>query len=145
MSALEAFLLGLVQGLTEFLPVSSSGHLVIGKALFGIELEDASFEIIVHIATALSIVVVFRRQIWEMIADTVRFRKTEATALTWRVLFSALPVLVVGLFFKDRIEIFFTTKGTAVVGVDVVVDCRFVGFGSLAFRKKAENGQDASH
>ena len=59
MSGLEALILGLVQGLTEFLPVSSSGHLVIVKSLFGIESKDASFEIIVHIATVLSTIVVF--------------------------------------------------------------------------------------
>lgn len=141
MSALEAFLLGLVQGLTEFLPVSSSGHLVIGKALFGIELEDASFEIIVHIATALSIVVVFRRQIWEMIADTVRFRKTEATALTWRVLFSALPVLVVGLFFKDRVEVFFTTKGTAVVGWMLLLTAVLLGLAHWLSVRRQRTGK----
>lgn len=141
MNALEAFLLGLVQGLTEFLPVSSSGHLLIGKVLFGIELENASFEIIVHIATALSIVVVFGKQIWEMVADTVRFRKTEASALTWRILLSALPVLVVGLFFKDKVEIFFTAKGAKVVGWMLLLTACLLGLSQWLSVRRQQTGK----
>ena len=115
MNGFEALVLGLLQGFTEFLPVSSSGHLVIVKTLFGIETADASFEIVVHAATVLSTLVVFRKQLWEMISDTVRFRKTEASGLTLRILFSAIPVLIIGLFFKDRIEALFT-GGLTVVG-----------------------------
>ncbi|MDY0332598.1 MAG: undecaprenyl-diphosphate phosphatase [Bacteroidales bacterium] len=126
MSGLEALILGLVQGLTEFLPVSSSGHLVIVKSLFGIESKDASFEIIVHIATVLSTIVVFRKQVWEMVADTVRFRKTPATGLTLRILFSALPVLVVGLLFKERVEVLFTT-GTGIMGWMLLLTALLLG------------------
>ena len=115
MNGFEALVLGLIQGLTEFLPVSSSGHLVIVKHLFGIETTDASFEIIVHAATVLSTVVVFWKPLWEMIRDTLGFKKTEATSTTLRILLSTLPVLVVGLFFKDRIESLFT-GGLSIVG-----------------------------
>jgi undecaprenyl-diphosphatase len=115
MNGFEALVLGLVQGFTEFLPVSSSGHLVIVKHLFGIESTDASFEIIVHAATVLSTVVVFWKPLWEMIRDTLGFKKTEATGTTLRILLSTLPVLVVGLFFKDRIESLFT-GGLSIVG-----------------------------
>jgi undecaprenyl-diphosphatase len=115
MNGFEALVLGLVQGFTEFLPVSSSGHLVIVKHLFGIESTDASFEIIVHAATVLSTVVVFWIPLWEMIRDTLGFKKTEATGTTLRILLSTLPVLVVGLFFKDRIESLFT-GGLSIVG-----------------------------
>lgn len=115
MNGLKALVLGLLQGLTEFLPVSSSGHLVIVKTLFGIETRDASFEIVVHLATVLSTIVVFRKQISEMISDTLRFRDTPATRLTLRLLFSAIPVLIVGLFFKERVEALFT-EGLTLVG-----------------------------
>ena len=115
MNGFEALVLGLIQGLTEFLPVSSSGHLVIVKHLFGIETTDASFEIIVHAATVLSTVVVFWKPLWEMIRDTLGFKKTEATGTTLRILLSTLPVFVVGLFFKDRIESLFT-GGLSIVG-----------------------------
>lgn len=76
MTGFEAFLLGLLQGLTEFLPVSSSGHLLIAKEFFGIETQDATFEIVVHAATVLSTIVVFRKSLWNMVSDSVRFRRT---------------------------------------------------------------------
>ncbi len=115
MNGFEALVLGLVQGLTEFLPVSSSGHLVIVKNLFGIETTDASFEIIVHVATVLSTVTVLWKPLWKMIRDTLGFKRTEATGMALRILFSTLPVLVVGLLFKDRIEALFT-GGLSIVG-----------------------------
>ncbi|MFA5302408.1 MAG: undecaprenyl-diphosphate phosphatase [Bacteroidales bacterium] len=108
MNGFEALVLGLIQGFTEFLPVSSSGHLVIVKNLFGIETTDASFEIIVHAATVLSTVVVFWKPLWEMIRDSFSFKKTESAGMALRILLSTLPVLVVGLFFKDKIEALFT-------------------------------------
>lgn len=115
MKGFEALILGLLQGLTEFLPVSSSGHLVIVKTLFGIETEDASFEIVVHLATVLGTIVVFRKELWEMVSDTLRFRNTPATGLTLRLLFSAIPVLIVGLFFKEKVETLFS-GGLTIVG-----------------------------
>ena len=74
MSWFEALVLGLVQGLTEFLPVSSSGHLAIGKALFGIETADLRFEIIVHAATVLATIVVFRKEIWQLLQGLFKFK-----------------------------------------------------------------------
>ena len=74
MSELQAIILGLVQGLTEFLPVSSSGHLTICKELFGIETSNITFEVAVHAATVLSTIVAFRKEIWKIIAGCLNLQ-----------------------------------------------------------------------
>lgn len=108
MTGIEALLLGLIQGLTEFLPVSSSGHLIIVKELFGVTTQGATFEIAVHAATVLSTIIVFRKEIWSMVADTVRFKHTVHSQTSYKIIVSLIPVLVVGLFFKDKVELLFT-------------------------------------
>jgi undecaprenyl-diphosphatase len=108
MNWLEALILGIIQGLTEFLPVSSSGHLEIGKALLGIEpSESLSFSIVVHGATVLSTIVVFRNDLWELIKGVFQFKWNWETRYVAMILLSMLPVLVVGAFFKDTVEGFF--------------------------------------
>ena len=106
MSALEAFLLGLVQGLTEFLPVSSSGHLELAKALLGVNEGGLAFSVVVHGATALSTVVVFRKDIVSLIVGL--FSSGEkgklARGFAGLILLSMVPVGLVGLLFKDEIE-----------------------------------------
>lgn len=117
----EGILLGLLQGLTEFLPVSSSGHLQIGKELLGIEAGgDLVFEVTVHAATVLSTIVVFRKQIWDLlkslflkdglfrsIAHPSRFN--EGTDYVLKICVSMIPVFVVGVFFKDAVEGLFSS------------------------------------
>ncbi len=112
----EAILLGMLQGLTEFLPVSSSGHLMIGKELLGIEHGgDLVFEVTVHAATVLSTIVVFREQIWGLlkslfvrdglfrsIAHPSRFN--DGTDYVLKICVSMIPVFIVGMFFKDYVE-----------------------------------------
>lgn len=104
MTWIEAIILGLLQGLTEFLPVSSSGHLELGSALFGLEEENLTFSIIVHGATFLSVLVVFRNDIISLITGLFRFRWNAETKFIALLLASAVPVGVVGLLFKDHIE-----------------------------------------
>ena len=105
MNWLEAFILGLIQGLTEFLPVSSSGHLEIGKALMGIEArESLSFTVVVHGATVLSTIVVFRKDLVELFRAFFRFQWNEETQYLFKIGLSMLPVGIIGLFFKDEIE-----------------------------------------
>ena len=105
MSFFEAFILGIVQGLTEFLPVSSSGHLEIGKYLFGIDADSSfSFSIAVHGATVLSTLVVFRSEILTIIRGTLKFKNNEETRYTLKILVSLLPVMVVGLLFEEKVE-----------------------------------------
>jgi undecaprenyl-diphosphatase len=109
MSWFEALILGLVQGLTEFLPVSSSGHLEIGKAILQIQAkENLTFSIVVHGATVLSILVVFYRDIRDLLVRSLRFEYNESSSYLVKLLLSMVPVGIVGLFFKDQVESFFT-------------------------------------
>ncbi|MCL2727344.1 MAG: undecaprenyl-diphosphate phosphatase [Bacteroidales bacterium] len=120
MSGLEALLLGLLQGFTEFLPVSSSGHLVMGKALFGIETQGVAFEIAVHAATVLSIITVFRKDIGRLFKACFTFKYNDDLRYILMLLLSMFPVLVVGLFLKDRVEALFG-EGLALVGAMLLV------------------------
>ena len=109
MNWLEALILGLVQGLTEFLPVSSSGHLEIGKAVLQIEArENLTFSIVVHGATVLSILVVFYRDLRDLLVRSLRFEYNESSSYLLKILLSIVPVAVVGLFLKEEVESFFT-------------------------------------
>lgn len=118
MDWLEGIILGLVQGLTEFLPVSSSGHLMIAREILGVELpsdEDfLSFEVIVHAATVLATIVVFRRQIWDLLKGLLAFRYNDQTDYVLKIGVSMIPVFVVGMFFKDAVSALF--DGLFVVG-----------------------------
>lgn len=113
-------ILGLVQGLTEFLPVSSSGHLAIGKELLGVEAaEDLVFEVTVHAATVLATIVVFRKQIWKLLCGLFKFRYNDETDYILKICVSMIPVFVVGMFFKDAVEGLFSSL--LVVGVALLV------------------------
>lgn len=115
MSSIEALILGLVQGLTEFLPVSSSGHLTIGKYLFGVESSDLSFEITVHAATVLATIVVFRKDILRLLKGLFKFEMNRETRYIILICISMIPVFIVGMFFKDYVEEIFGA-GLTIVG-----------------------------
>jgi undecaprenyl-diphosphatase len=107
MNSLEAIALGIVQGLTEFLPISSSGHLEIGKALFGLAVnpeESLFLTIALHVATALSTMVVFRKEIVQILKGLFEFKNNESTQFSLKIILSMLPAVFVGLFFQDEIE-----------------------------------------
>lgn len=109
MNEFQAFLLGILQGLTEFLPVSSSGHLEIGHALLGVETtNNLLFAVVVHVATVLSTIVVFRKDIFLLIKGLLAFQWNEPTIYVAKLFFSAIPVLILGLLFKEEIEQLFT-------------------------------------
>lgn len=120
MSILEAIVLGLVQGLTEFLPVSSSGHLVIGKELLGIDTSGVAFEVVVHAATVLSTLVAFRKDILELLSGVLKFKMNRQTIYVFKILVSMVPVFIVGMFLKDHVEALFG-EGTIVVGIALLV------------------------
>ena len=104
MTWLEALILGLVQGLTEFLPVSSSGHLEIGKVLLNIEVkENLSFTVLVHFATVLSTITVFSQDIKELLRGLLQFKWNEETRYVCKILVSMIPVLIVGFAFRENI------------------------------------------
>lgn len=140
----EAILLGLIQGLTEFLPVSSSGHLEIGKVLLGVETtDDLLFTTMVHAATVLSTIVVFRKQIWDLLSGFfggLKGLKVENGALVCndqtdyllKMVVSMIPVFVVGVFFKDQVESLFGS--ITVVGVALVMTALLLFFSDYASR-----------
>ena len=126
----EAIILGLVQGLTEFLPVSSSGHLAIGKALLGIApAEDLVFEVTVHAATVLATIVVFRKEIWKLLCGLFKFQYNDETDYIAKLCVSMIPVFVVGMFFKDQVEDAFTSM--LVVGLALVVTAMLLLFSDI--------------
>jgi undecaprenyl-diphosphatase len=108
MSILEAIIIGLVQGLTEFLPVSSSGHIEIAKALLGVTIkEDLLFTIVVHAATALSTVVIFWKEIKWLISGLFAFKWNEPTKYFSFILVSMIPAGLIGVLFEEQIESIF--------------------------------------
>ncbi len=108
MNLLEAIVLGIIQGLTEFLPVSSSGHLEIAKYLFGINAESSfSYSVAVHGATVLSTLVVFWHEVTKLLKGTFKFRLNNETRYVLKILVSLIPVAVTGLFFEEEIESLF--------------------------------------
>ena len=136
MNAWQAFLLGLVQGLTEFLPVSSSGHLMIFKTLFGVESEGfLDFTVTVHLATVLSTLVVFRREILRLLKGLFRFRYNDETDYICKLAVSMIPVAVVGFFFKDRVEALFG-ESLLTVAVCLIVTALLLFFSDQPFRRR---------
>jgi undecaprenyl-diphosphatase len=108
MNWIDALILGLVQGLTEFLPVSSSGHLEIGKVLLGVDLQESlTFTVVVHGATVLSTIVVFFSEIVKLLKQSITFRYNDSTIYILKIIISMLPVLIVGILFKERISALF--------------------------------------
>jgi len=126
LSSLEAFLLGLVQGLTEFLPISSSGHLVIAENLLGIEAADLTFEVAVHFATLIAVLIFFIRTVLSVFLSPVYYlagnRSDENSAslrLFFVIVIGTIPAVIVGLLLKDQIEQAFAS--TTLVGIMLIV------------------------
>lgn len=110
MEWIDAILLGIIQGLTEFLPVSSSGHLELGKALLGdtsVPEESLLFTVVLHFATALSTLVVFRKDVWEILAGLLQFKDNEQSRFSLKIILSMIPAVLIGLFFEAELEQFF--------------------------------------
>ena len=107
MEIIDAIILGIVQGLTEFLPVSSSGHLELGKAILGdnsIPEESLLFTVVLHFATALSTMVVFRKDIWDIIKGILKFQWNDDLQFLVKIVLSMIPAIIIGLFFEDKLE-----------------------------------------
>lgn len=128
MTWFEALILGIIQGLTEFLPVSSSGHLEIGKALLNVEIkEDLTFIVIVHFATVLSTITVFYREIGKLLSGFFRFRWNDSTKYIFKILLSMVPVILVGLFFEEQVESLFSGN-LVLVGCSLLVTATLLAF-----------------
>ena len=113
MSALEAIILGIIQGLTEFLPVSSSGHLELAKAILGdqsLPEESLLFTVVLHFATALSTIVIFRKEIAEIFTGLLQFKWNEQAEFSVKIILSMIPAAVIGVIFNDQIEALFSRQ-----------------------------------
>lgn len=146
MNWLEALILGIVQGLTEFLPVSSSGHLEIGQALLGTSGEEnLTFAIIVHTATVLSTLVILWREVAKLFQGTF-------TTLRWnaekdyvaKILVSMIPVFVVGMFFKDQVEAFFG-NGLLLVGICLLITAALLALSEWLQTKRKGAGHEVTY
>ena len=132
MSIIEAIILGIVQGLTEFLPISSSGHIELGKAILGVEsADDITFTLLVHAATALSILVVFWKDIKELFFSIFSFQWNENTQYSAKIALSMLPAAFVGLFFEDQLNELFD-------GEIILVGCCLIATGFILFLTQLE-------
>ena len=123
MSVVEAIILGIIQGFTEFLPVSSSGHLELAQAILGnqnYEEGNLLFTIVVHGATALATLVVFRTDVWSIIRGLFQFTNNESTQFSLRIVLSMIPAALVGYFFEDTISSQFFGN-TLLVGIMLLV------------------------
>lgn len=134
----EALILGIVQGLTEFLPVSSSGHLTIGSVLFGMSGEEnLTFAIAVHTATVLSTIVVLWSEVSVLFKGFFSFKWNEETKMVCKILLSMIPVGIVGLFFKDYVEQLFGS-GLLLVGCMLIVTAALLAFSYYARPRQKE-------
>jgi undecaprenyl-diphosphatase len=136
MSYIEAIILGLIQGLTEFLPVSSSGHLELMKVILGdnsLPEESLTFTVILHFATALSTMVIFRKEIVEIIKGLFQFKWNEETQFSLKIIASMIPAALIGLFFEDKLESFFGGQ-ILLVGFMLIITALL-----LLFADKAKN------
>ena len=110
MGIIDAIILGIIQGLTEFLPVSSSGHIEIGQALLGMESlkeNEQLLSVVLHAATALSTIVVFRKDIGTILKGLLQAKWNEEWSFSMKIVLSMIPAAIVGLFFDDALEILF--------------------------------------
>lgn len=149
MEWLDALILGLVQGLTEYLPVSSSGHLEIFREILGIDLPSdkiLQFDLIVHAATVCSTVVILWPMFSKLAKSFFTFKRDYDFYYVCKILLSCIPVGIVGLFFKDQVEQFFG-NGLKVVGICLLVTACLLAFAYFSSRKdgmliKASKGRD---
>ncbi len=121
MNSWEALILGIIQGLTEFLPISSSGHLEIGSYILNTNTsENLLFSIVVHIATALSILIVFKKDIKKILSSLFKFSNNDDTQFILKIILSSVPVGLIGIFFEDKVEILFNGN-IFLVGIMLII------------------------
>lgn len=139
MDWLQALVLGLLQGLTEYLPVSSSGHLTIGSYLFGLNGEDnLAFTVGVHVATVFSTLVVLWKEIDWILKGLFKFKMNDETKYFINILISMIPVGIVGVFFKEQVEEVFGS-GLLIVGCMLLVTAALLVFSYYARPRQREN------
>ncbi len=139
MNWFEALVLGLLQGLTEYLPVSSSGHLAIGSHLFGVNgADNLAFTIVVHVATVLSTLVVLWKEIGWIFSGLFKCKLNAETRYALNIVVSMIPIGIVGVFFKDKVEAIFGS-GLLVVGCMLVLTAVLLTFSYYAKPRQKEH------
>ena len=139
MDWLQALVLGIIQGLTEYLPVSSIGHLAIGSALFGVQGEDnLTFTVMVHVATVLSTLVILWKEIDWILKGLFKFEMNTETKYFLNIVVSMIPVGIVGVFFKDYVEKIFGS-GLLIVGCCLLLTAALLTFSYFAKPRQREN------
>ena len=135
MSFLEALILGIIQGLTEFLPVSSSGHIELAKGILQTDIKEGSMlmTVVLHFATALSTIVIFRKDVAEIFKGLFQFKNNEAFQFSLKIVLSMIPAAIIGVVFNDAIEEFFIGNYMLVGGMLLVTAVL------LYFADKAKN------
>ncbi|MEG2060544.1 MAG: undecaprenyl-diphosphate phosphatase [Alistipes sp.] len=134
METIQAILLGIVQGITEFLPVSSSGHLQIAKELLGVNIEEnLTFDVTLHAATALSTIVVLWREVWRLLKGIFSRRFNEEQAYVLKIVVSMIPIGIVGFLFRDQLNDLLNAPSIlVVVGVMLLLTAALLAFASYA-------------
>ena len=140
MDWIQALILGIIQGLTEYLPVSSSGHLAIGQAIFGMDNgeDNLMFTVAVHVATVLSTLVVLWKEIAWILKGLFKFEMNAETKYVLNIIVSMIPVGIVGVFFKDQVEEIFGS-GLLVVGFCLLITASLLIFSYYASPRQKEN------
>jgi len=134
MDVLDAVILGIIQGLTEFLPVSSSGHLELGKAILGDQMvaeESLLFTVVLHFATALSTLVVFRKDVWEILYGLFQFKWNQEMQFSLKIIISMIPAVIIGVLFEEQLESLFGGS-IAFVGAMLIVTAILLWFADKA-------------
>lgn len=141
MSWLEALILGIIQGLTEFLPVSSSGHLTIGQTLLNVQFNEGDmllFDVLVHAATVLSTIVILWHEVaWLLKGTFTTLQWNEEKTYAGKIVLSMIPVFVVGMFFKDYVEKIFGS-GLTLVGICLLITACLLCFAQYAKPRQKE-------
>ncbi|MCA2465223.1 MULTISPECIES: undecaprenyl-diphosphate phosphatase, partial [Vibrio] len=110
MSYFEAFILALIQGLTEFLPISSSAHLILPSAIFGWADQGLAFDVAVHVGTLMAVVIYFRHEVitlcQALFASIFKGDRSKEAKLAWMIVIATIPACVFGLLMKDVIEVY---------------------------------------
>lgn len=137
MEIIDALILGIVQGLAEYLPISSSGHLEIFREILGLDLGSAQslqFDVMLHVATVLSTIVILWREFWPLVVSFFTFKRDDRFWYVCKILVSCIPIGIVGICFKETIETFFGQELT-LVGVCLCVTAALLSF-SYFFRTR---------
>lgn len=147
MDWLDALILGIVQGLAEYLPISSSGHLEIFREILGLKLSGADslqFDVVLHVATVLSTIVVLWKRFVPLCTSFFTFRRDENTTYVWKILLSCIPVGIVGVCFKDYVEQFFGGE-LVTVGICLCVTAALLAFAYFTRTYTGTAGKDGAH